>query len=99
SQPAASTTRSADADWAMPNKDAAATRFSTLSDITTENVKDLKVAWTFSTGVLRGHEGEPLVIGDTMYVATPFPNIVYALDLSTEGAPIKWKYAPRQDPA
>ena len=61
------------------------------------NVKDLQVAWTFSTGVLRGHEGGPLVIGDMMYVHTPFPNIVYALDLNTDGA-IKWKYEPSQDP-
>jgi lanthanide-dependent methanol dehydrogenase len=62
-------------------------------------VKDLKVAWTFSTGVLRGHEGGPLVVGSTMYVHTPFPNIVYALDLSKDGAPVKWKYTPKQDPA
>jgi alcohol dehydrogenase (cytochrome c) len=32
-----------------------------------------------------------------MYVHTPFPNIVYALDLTKEGAPIKWKYVPKQD--
>ena len=66
--------------------------------INTGNVKTLKVAWTFSTGVLRGHEGGPLVIGSTMYVHTPFPNIVYALDLTKEGAPVKWKYVPKQDP-
>ena len=48
--------------------------------------------------MLRGHEGEPLVVGSTMYVHTPFPNIVYALDLAKEGAPIKWKYVPKQDP-
>ena len=53
-----------------------------LSEINTENVKNLKAAWTFSTGVLRGHEGEPIVVGTTMYLATPFPNIVYALDLT-----------------
>jgi PQQ-dependent dehydrogenase (methanol/ethanol family) len=89
----------ADKDWAMVNKNASGTRFSDLSQITAANVKDLKVAWTFSTGVLRGHEGEPLVIGDTMYLTTPFPNHVYALDLTKEGAPVKWKYSPRQDPA
>ena len=53
--------------------------------------------WTFSTGVLRGHEGGPLVIGDIMYVHTPFPNIVYALSLKDNGT-IIWKYEPRQDP-
>jgi PQQ-dependent dehydrogenase (methanol/ethanol family) len=81
----------------MPGKNASLTRFSNVSEINTENVKSLKVAWTFSTGVLRGHEGGPLVVGSTMYVHTPFPNIVYALDLTKEGAPIKWKYVPKQD--
>ena len=38
----------------------------------------------------------PLVIGDVMYVHTPFPNIVYALDLNNDGK-ILWKYEPRQD--
>jgi PQQ-dependent dehydrogenase (methanol/ethanol family) len=97
--PSASAASSADKEWTMPNKNASSTRFSTLSEINAANVKTLKVAWTFSTGVLRGHEGEPIVVGNTMYVHTPFPNIVYALDLSKEGAPVKWKYAPRQDPA
>ncbi len=89
----------ADKQWSMQNKNTSATRYSTVNEINTENVKNLKVAWSFSTGVLRGHEGEPLVINNTMYVHTPFPNIVYALDLSKEGAPVKWKYTPRQDAA
>ena len=89
----------ADKQWTMQNKNASATRYSTLNEINTENVKNLKVAWSFSTGVLRGHEGEPLVVGNTMYVHTPFPNIVYALDLAKEGAPVKWKYVPKQDAA
>ena len=86
-----------DKQWVMPNKNYAATRYSSLNEINTENIKNLKVAWTFSTGVLRGHEGGPLVVGSTMYVHTPFPNIVYALDLTKEGAPIQWKYVPKQD--
>lgn len=85
------------ADWTMPTGDYANTRYSTLEKINKGNVKDLVPAWTFSTGVLRGHEGNPLVIGDTMYVHTPFPNIVYALDLKDSGS-IKWKYEPTQDP-
>jgi len=89
----------ADKEWTTPNKNAAATRYSGLGEITADNVKNLKVAWSFSTGVLRGHEGEPLVVGSTMYLQTPFPNIVYALDLSKEGAPIKWKYVPKQEAA
>ena len=66
--------------WVMQQGDDANTRFSKLNQINASNVKKLQVAWTFSTGVLRGHEGGPLVIGDTMYVHTPFPNTVYALD-------------------
>jgi PQQ-dependent dehydrogenase (methanol/ethanol family) len=95
----ASPASAADNEWTMPNKNQSATRYSSVSEINTNNVKDLKVAWTFSTGVLRGHEGEPLVVGNVMYVHTPFPNLVYALDLTKEGAPIKWKYSPKQDPA
>jgi len=85
-----------DKDWSMPNKNNASTRYSGLNAINAENVKNLQVAWTFSTGVLRGHEGGPLVIGSTMYVHTPYPDIVYALDLAKEGAPVKWKYVPKQ---
>jgi PQQ-dependent dehydrogenase (methanol/ethanol family) len=87
-----------DKQWTMQNKNYQSTRYSALDSINTDNIKNLKVAWTFSTGVLRGHEGGPLVVGSTMYVHTPFPNIVYALDLTKEGAPIKWKYVPKQDP-
>ncbi len=83
-------------NWAMPTGDYANTRYSKLSDITAANVGTLKVAWTFSTGVLRGHEGNPLVIGDMMYVHTPFPNNVYALNLN-DGT-IVWRYEPKQDP-
>jgi PQQ-dependent dehydrogenase (methanol/ethanol family) len=83
-------------DWVMPNGNYASTRYSELDQINAKNVKDLRVAWTFSTGVLRGHEGGPLVIGDTMYVHTPFPNKVFALDLNDNGR-IIWKYEPRQD--
>ena len=77
--------------------DYANTRFSKLDQINTGNVGKMQVAWTFSTGVLRGHEGAPLVVGDVMYVHTPFPNIVYALDLNNDGK-ILWKYEPKQDP-
>jgi alcohol dehydrogenase (cytochrome c) len=83
--------------WAIQTGDYANTRHSKLNQINTENVGKLQVAWTFSTGVLRGHEGSPLVVGDVMYVHTPFPNTVYALDLANEGR-IIWKYEPKQDP-
>ena len=84
-------------DWVQPAGDYANTRYSKLNQITAANVGKLQVAWTFSTGVLRGHEGGPLVIGNMMYVHTPFPNKVYALDLSKDNQ-IVWKYEPKQDP-
>jgi glucose dehydrogenase len=51
----------------------------------TANAKNLHVSWTFSTGVLRGHEGQPLVVDNTMYLITPYPNVAYALDLDAAG--------------
>lgn len=83
--------------WAIQTGDYENQRYSELDQINAENVGDLQVAWTFSTGVLRGHEGSPLVVDDVMYVHTPFPNIVYALDLKDDGR-IIWKYEPKQDP-
>ncbi|MCJ2107235.1 PQQ-dependent dehydrogenase, methanol/ethanol family, partial [Methylobacterium sp. E-041] len=59
--------------WAFPGLDYTNQRYSKLDQINKDNVKNLQVAWTFSTGVLRGHEGAPLVIGNMMYVHTPFP--------------------------
>jgi glucose dehydrogenase len=85
------------AEWVMPTGDYANTRYSKLKQITAANVGKLQVAWTFSTGVLRGHEGGPLIVGNTMYVHTPFPNKVYALDLANENK-IIWAYEPKQDP-
>jgi len=85
------------ANWAMPTGNYANHRYSELNQINKENVGDLQVAWTFSTGVLRGHEGGPLVFDDTMYIHTPFPNKVYAMDLNDDAA-IKWVYEPKQDP-
>jgi lanthanide-dependent methanol dehydrogenase len=88
-----------DGQWTMPAKDYASTRFSALREINAANVKDLRVAFTFSTGVNKGHEAAPAVAGGTMYVVTPFPNDLYALDLTKPGAPVKWKYSPKPAPA
>src|ERR1700747_2619933 len=84
-------------DWVMATGNYANTRYSKLDQINASNVGKLQVAWTFSTGVLRGHEGSPLVIGNMMYIHTPFPNKVFALDLDTQK--IKWRYEPKQDAA
>ena len=83
--------------WGIQTGDYFNQRYSKLDEINAKNVKKLQVAWTFSTGVLRGHEGGPLIIGNMMYVHTPFPNKVYAMDLSQENK-IVWKYEPKQDP-
>src|SRR5205809_1645910 len=84
-------------DWVMPAGDYANTRYSKLNQINASNAGKLQLAWTCSTGVLRGHGGGPLIIGNMMYVHTPFPNKVYALDLSKDNQ-IVWKYEPKQDP-
>nr|WP_293625054.1 methanol/ethanol family PQQ-dependent dehydrogenase [Salinisphaera sp.] len=83
-------------NWIMWSGQYNGQRYSELDQINTENAGQLAPAWTFSTGVLRGHEGGPLVKGDTMYISTPFPNKVFAIDLETHA--IKWKYEPVQDP-
>ena len=82
-------------NWASQAGDNANHRHTTLKQINEQNIGKLQVAWTMSTGVLRGHEGSPLVIGDTMYLHTPFPNNVYAVNLKDQT--FKWKYEPKQD--
>ena len=86
-----------DGQWVRPAKDYASTRFSALTEINTTNVRNLRPITTFSTGALRGHESAPLVVGSTMYVITPFPNYVYALDLTKPGLPMKWMYNPKPE--
>jgi len=82
-------------NWASQAGDYANHRYSELNQVNQGNVNKLQVAWTLSTGVLRGHEGSPLVIGDTMYVHSPFPNNVIAVNLKDQT--FKWKYEPKQD--
>ncbi|HEX6693694.1 MAG TPA: methanol/ethanol family PQQ-dependent dehydrogenase [Longimicrobiales bacterium] len=83
-----------DGEWHMAAKNYASTRFSNLSEITTDNVASLKVAWSFSTGIPNGHEAAPVIVGGTMYLVSPYPNKVFALDLTKPGAPLKWTYEP-----
>jgi len=84
-------------NWAMQAGDMYNHRYSNLTQINAKNVGKMQVAWMFSTGVLRGHEGSPLVMNGTMYLHTPFPNKVFAIDLDTQK--IKWRYEPKQDAA
>src|SRR5437588_126066 len=88
-----------DGQWIRPAKDYASLRYSTLNQINTSNVKNLKLAFTFSTGTERGHEAAPLVVNNTMYIVTPWPNDLFALDLTKPGAPGKWVYQPDPTPA
>jgi lanthanide-dependent methanol dehydrogenase len=92
---APSAVRAEDGQWTMPLGDYAATRYSALDQINAANVGRLRPVFTFDTGVARGHEAAPLVIGSTMYLVTPFPNIVYALDLTRPDRPVKWTFRPR----
>lgn len=87
-----------DGQWVMAAKDYASTRFSGLTQIDTTTVRNLTLAWSFSTGRLRGHEAAPIVVGSSMYIVTPHPNLLYALDLA-KGGTLKWKYEPPVDPA
>lgn len=82
-----------DGQWVMAGRDYANTRFSGLDQITSENVARLQVAWTFSTGVLRGQEAAPIVAGRTMYLVTPYPNLLHALDLERPGT-TRWTFEP-----
>jgi len=91
----AASASAATGDWPVVGHDAQGTRFSPLDQITTANVATLKLSFSFATGIPKGHEAAPLVIGDTMYVVTPYPNTVYAFDLRrSNAAAVKWKFEP-----
>src|SRR5436305_1577176 len=88
------TSRCCPAQWPMAALNHANTRYSDLDQITAENVKGLQVAWKFDTGINRGQEAALIVVDNTMFVVTPYPNILYALDVTKKGA-VKWKYEPK----
>src|SRR4051812_3202263 len=87
-----------DGNWTLAAKNFANTRYSGLNEINTTNVSQLKVAWTFGTGVDRGQESAPLVVSNLMFIVTPYPNYLYALDLTQSGQ-MKWRYEPKPDEA
>ncbi len=79
--------------WASYGNHQDNTRFSPLTQINSQNVGNLKLAWAFQLASLRSNESSPLVIGDTLYVSTSWgPKYVYALDARTGQQ--KWKYEP-----
>lgn len=86
-------------NWTAPGKTFQATRYSELNQITTANVGRLKEIWNFDTGIKDGHEGQPLIVNNTMYVVTPFPNVLYAFDLTKAGFPKKFEYRAPIDAA
>jgi PQQ-dependent dehydrogenase (methanol/ethanol family) len=88
-----------DGNWTMPARDYASTRYSGLDQINVGNVRDLKVAYTFSTGTLKGQESAVLAVDGVMYFVTSFPNYLVAIDLSKPGGELKWKFDPKPDPA
>lgn len=79
----------AQSNWAHVGQDPGGTKYSTLDQINTGNVKNLQKAWTFHTGDKSGFfESTPLVVDGTMYVTAQ--NGLYALDAQT-GAQL-WKF-------
>jgi len=88
---------SKESDWLIPGHDYGSTRYSELDKITTSNVAQLKEAWSYTTGIADGHEGQPLVVDGRMYVVTPYPNKLVAFDLSKPGPAKLWEYAPPID--
>lgn len=94
--PAFATTGS---EWPSPGMNPALTRYSALDQINAGNVAKLQVVSTFSTGLNKGHEAAPIVVGSTLYFVTPYPNVLYALDITKPGMPLKWKFEPRPEAA
>ena len=79
--------------WVMPNGNYSGWNYSALDQINLSNIQNLTMAWTFQLGILDAVEASPLVVGNTMYIVTPKPNFIYALDLTRDGV-IKWEFRP-----
>lgn len=84
-------------NWPMTGKNYSANNYSEATQINKDNVKQLRPAWSFSTGVLSGHEGTPLVVDGVMYIHSPFPNTTFAVGLDDPGK-ILWQHKPKQNP-
>ena len=68
---AESSSQASDADWAVYHGNANGTHYSTLDQISTKNVKRLRVAWTFETGdgtPTNDMEGDTIVVKGRMYL-------------------------------
>jgi quinoprotein glucose dehydrogenase len=92
-----------DGDWPAYGRDSGGTKFSPLTQINRENVAKLKPAWTFRTAEVfdpkkvrkePAHEATPLFIGETLYLSTPFGQVI-ALD--PEQGTRRWTYDAKVD--
>ncbi len=92
------------ADWPAYGRDPGGSRYSPLTQITRENVKQLDIAWTYRTGELEAErkvpwhnatlETTPILIDGTLYFCTTF-NRVVALD--PEKGTERWRFDPVVD--
>jgi PQQ-dependent dehydrogenase (methanol/ethanol family) len=85
-----------DGEWRMPAKDYASTRYSELAEIDAQNAAKLNEVFSFTTGVEKGHEAAPIVAGGAIFLVTPYPNLVFALDFRGK---MKWKFDPKSRPS
>jgi PQQ-dependent dehydrogenase (methanol/ethanol family) len=88
--------------WPSVGQNFGLDRHSALAQITPSNVKHLEMIWSQSSGALRGHEGQPIVVDvggkPMMYFVSAWPNIVQALDLSDPDHPVEvWNYLKKTD--
>jgi PQQ-dependent dehydrogenase (methanol/ethanol family) len=89
----------ADGEWRVAGNDPGLNRFSGLAQITAANAAQLKAVFHFPTNLERGHEAAPIVAENTMIVVGPFPNHVYAFDVSKTPFTLKWFFDPKPDPS
>ncbi len=88
---------SADADgsnWMSSGRTYSEQRYSPLTQVNTDTVSKLGVAWSHEFDTDRGQEATPLIVDGTLYTTTNWSK-VYAFDAKT-GAP-KWSYDPKVD--
>lgn len=81
------------AEWVTAGGTPQGARYSSLSEIDNFNAGSLVEEFSYPTGTKASHQGSPLVVGSTMYVVTPFPNKLIALDLAHPGAAL-WTFNP-----
>ncbi|HVT23278.1 MAG TPA: pyrroloquinoline quinone-dependent dehydrogenase [Rhizomicrobium sp.] len=93
----------ADQTWSTFNGDLMAQKYSTATEITPANVKNLKIAWQVHTGDMSTKafgvpaetyfEATPIFVNNTVYIGTPFYRI-YALAPDT--GKVKWVFNPHE---